>query len=521
MRIVGQGYASNRNYGLKIESPGSVGDLDSAAISAYANGQLNVASNIAVRSTETVGAATQTVGSGLWDATSGYLYLDSDVSTVYTLEVCSAGIAGAADTWDWSNNGSPPLCAGTHLRAMSTSPETMDRGIQVTWGSTTGHTVGDQGTITVVVTYCHQYAGTGSPNGVLTGNICDSYEQSDGSTSGTLWLKQSGSSSVGWNVVPTGSGGSIGGSIANTQVAVGAPVEPDTIAGSSALTFASSILGVTGAVTASGAVTTPDIILTEIAAPSPVAGNGVIYEDSTTHQALLSRNNAAFLPLMQVSGAITPGDCAKFADAVTVTDFGGTCAPGSVLFSAIGTGVNTGATMTVGTAASLGVFNGSGTINATSLNGATFAAPGAIGGGTASTGAFTTITGALTGNVTGNVSGTAASFTGNLTGDTTSVAMATTTVKINGTTVPVNSSADQFLRTTGSAIAGWATMPDCQDSAGNHVNYTASTHTLSCGTSASGAGTHLIQFAHRLDKHHGCNDYWNWSVSHRIGYGHE
>src|ERR1700688_3515067 len=97
-----------------------------------------------------------------------------------------------------------------------------------------------------------------------------------------------------------------------------------------------------------------------------------------------------------------------------------------------------------------------------------------------------TFSGNLTGNVTGNTSGTAASITGNLTGDTTSVAMATTTVKINGTTVPTNAAADQFLRTTASAVASWATMPDCTDSGGNHVNYTASTHALSCGTSGLG-----------------------------------
>jgi hypothetical protein len=44
-------------------------------------------------------------------------------------------------------------------------------------------------------------------------------------------------------------------------------------------------------------------------------------------------------------------------------------------------------------------------------------------------------TGALTGNVTGNASGTSASFTGSLTGDVNSTGMATTVVKINGTSL--------------------------------------------------------------------------------------
>jgi len=99
----------------------------------------------------------------------------------------------------------------------------------------------------------------------------------------------------------------------------------------------------------------------------------------------------------------------------------------------------------------------------------------------------TTFTGALTGNVTGNVSGTAASITGNLTGDTTSVGMATTTVKLNGTTVPTNAAADTFLGTTASAVAAWAVMPNCTDATGNHVNYTTATHLFSCGTSVPAA----------------------------------
>src|SRR5262249_5299035 len=32
------------------------------------------------------------------------------------------------------------------------------------------------------------------------------------------------------------------------------------------------------------------------------------------------------------------------------------------------------------------------------------------------------------------------------------------------------------------------TVPDCQDSAGNHLNYTQSTDAFSCGTSSSGGG---------------------------------
>src|SRR5205807_91797 len=55
---------------------------------------------------------------------------------------------------------------------------------------------------------------------------------------------------------------------------------------------------------------------------------------------------------------------------------------GTVPFSGITSGTNTTAAMVVGNGASLN-FTGSGTINASTLNGNTFAAPGAIGNTTA------------------------------------------------------------------------------------------------------------------------------------------
>ncbi len=64
---------------------------------------------------------------------------------------------------------------------------------------------------------------------------------------------------------------------------------------------------------------------------------------------------------------------------------------GTPAFSGISSGTNTTAAMVVGSGATLN-FSGSGTINASTLGGATFAAPGAIGGGTAGSGTFTTLT---------------------------------------------------------------------------------------------------------------------------------
>ncbi len=92
---------------------------------------------------------------------------------------------------------------------------------------------------------------------------------------------------------------------------------------------------------------------------------------------------------------------------------------GSPAFSAITSGTNTIAAMVVGSGASLN-FTGTGTINASTLGGATFASPGAIGGGTASSGTFTSLTDTgLAAN--GVVTNTSAGVLGTLSGTTTTV----------------------------------------------------------------------------------------------------
>lgn len=94
------------------------------------------------------------------------------------------------------------------------------------------------------------------------------------------------------------------------------------------------------------------------------------------------------------------------AGALTVTSCTG-CGGGTAAFSALTGGTNTTAAMLVGTGASLGVL-GSGTINATTLGGATFAAPGPIGSTTPSTGAFSTLS--ATGQITSTLATGTAPF---------------------------------------------------------------------------------------------------------------
>lgn len=59
--------------------------------------------------------------------------------------------------------------------------------------------------------------------------------------------------------------------------------------------------------------------------------------------------------------------------------------------------------------------------------------------------------------------------------------------KINGTTVPINSAADQTLITTASATGAWKTWLDC-NGAGDAVTYAVSTHSIGCHNIA-GSGT--------------------------------
>lgn len=64
----------------------------------------------------------------------------------------------------------------------------------------------------------------------------------------------------------------------------------------------------------------------------------------------------------------------------------------------------------------------------------------------------------------------------------------------NGGTGLSSASDDQLMISSGSAWVA-KTIPDCVDSGGNHLNYTQSSNTLSCGTSGGGGGGTTITVA--------------------------
>ena len=74
-----------------------------------------------------------------------------------------------------------------------------------------------------------------------------------------------------------------------------------------------------------------------------------------------------------------------------------------------------------------------------------------------------------------------------LTGDLGGTAAAAIVSKIDGTTVPVNSAADQTLVTTASATGAWKSLPLCGD-ASHGLSYDTATHTFGCQSITGTAG---------------------------------
>ena len=102
-------------------------------------------------------------------------------------------------------------------------------------------------------------------------------------------------------------------------------------------------------------------------------------------------------------------------------------------------------------------------------------------------GQFTGYVGTITAN---SLVGFADAFGGfksvDLTGDATTSGSAVTTVaKINGTSVPTNSAADQALITTASATGAWKALTNC-NGANSAVTYSTSTHAFGCNTLGTG-----------------------------------
>lgn len=337
--------SSHHAYALKIETRAT--DRDAAAVSAYSAGNVFAALGYGVKASETVGAAMHTVGTGLWDATSGSVALDSDLSAVYTLKICSAG---TTDTWDWTNSGATPACQGSHLLPMTGIAQTMERGITVTWAATTGHTAGDQGTITVTVTIPQLYAGTGSPEGVVTADIGSIYMNNSGGAGVTLYVKQSGTGNTGW--------------------VAGGPTSPCTSTALSLQYNNAGALGCTPLTYTAGSTTLASNAITldfsagtllkvPVVSSFTCAAEGCVGFDTGPGKTYHLFNNgvdaiAAAFPTSGFAG-LNNNDCLKAVK--TGTNFA---------IASAGAGCNTGTGITGGTAGIIPLYSGGTTINGSS-----------------------------------------------------------------------------------------------------------------------------------------------------------
>lgn len=177
-------------------------------------------------------------------------------------------------------------------------------------------------------------------------------------------------------------------------------------------------------------------------------------------------------------------------------------APGTTLgfvpFDQITSGTNTAAAMIVGSGASFG-FTGTGTINASSLNGATFASPGAIGSTTPGTGAFTTLTGSTFNGLT--ITNTGTNTLTIATGKTVTVSNTLTLAGTDGTSFTFPSSSGTVVTTaatqtlTNKTIAAGSntitglTNTNLSGSAGiTNANLANSSITVTAGSGLSGGG---------------------------------
>lgn len=92
---------------------------------------------------------------------------------------------------------------------------------------------------------------------------------------------------------------------------------------------------------------------------------------------------------------------------------------------------------------------------------------------------FSTLSGTLTSSQLGGTVG----------GDLSGTLPNPSVVGLNGTSVPTSSAGDQALVTSASSIGSWASIPNCQDANGQHLNYNTSTHMFSCGTGGGTVGS--------------------------------
>ena len=103
-------------------------------------------------------------GSGLDDMTTGGTFIGSG-EMEYIVEIDATG---TPDTFKWSDDGGATWTTGV---AITGSAQTLSNGVEVTFGATTGHTIGDRW---YFISGLHNYIKVYDPFVVFNGSICSS-----------------------------------------------------------------------------------------------------------------------------------------------------------------------------------------------------------------------------------------------------------------------------------------------------------------------------------------------------------
>lgn len=177
-------------------------------------------------------------------------------------------------------------------------------------------------------------------------------------------------------------------------------------------------------------------------------GGGALLTDSTNNNVVqtaadgsvvitATNSNATTLTGPVNVASLTASRCIATDGSKNLVSSGADC-NAAPAFSAITSGTNTVAAMVLGTGGSLTV-SGSGTNNSTTLNGATFAAPGTIGGGTPGVATFTGLTAATYSTATNCADSAGAAACGSAAAGAFVVDAAATSTVVSTTAITANS----------------------------------------------------------------------------------
>ncbi len=265
---------------------------------------------------------------------------------------------------------------------------------------------------------------------------------------------------------PAGPAGATGADGATGATGATGPAGPQGIQGAAGNNGVAGSTGATGATGATGPA----------GAGATLTTSGTSANTSSNSGLELSGSNLAMLR------GCSDTQILKWAAGTSTWGCAADSSGGSPAFSTIASGTNTTAAMVVGSGATLN-FTGTGTINASSLGGATFASPGTIGSTTAASGKFTSLTStgatdlanAGASNVTIATTGTGNVTIGNATGTFALTSSGGLNVTTGGALTGVASVDTIGVSATGLTFAG----------AGTIATTTASALTLDSGTTGA------------------------------------